>query len=202
MNGSALAFLPSGENLSDAIYRSGAYGYNHAGVYNGGVWVGNDYYYTAYEMPGGDASVELNLMDQFIDSETYYGSYAHPDVDTTTEQNNILATCSDLENDDAIAYTWADMIIPESGVSGYIFPSQIANLRCDGLVEYAYEWRNFWVWGRANPCNTYGTPQNHDVSDVDYYSEHNNLGLDGWGEVSPKVQRGGSGTQWTTLRSR
>lgn len=200
-SGSALAFLPNGEDLADAIYRSGAFGYNHAGVYNGGVWVGDDYYYTAYEMPGGDDSVELNLMDVFIGSETYYGSYGHPNVDTSAEEDNILDTCSDLENDDTIAYTWDDMIIPESGFGSYISPSEIANIRCDGVVEYAYEWNNFWVWGRANPCNSSGTPEHHDVSYVDYYSEHNNLGKDQpWGEASPYVQRGAAGTKWTTLR--
>lgn len=196
---SAMAWTRTKEVNADAIYRTGAFGYNHAGVFyinDTGTTFG------AYEAQG-DGPVVFSSMDSFIGSETYFGPYYRSTVDTSTERNSIIQTCKDLANNATLGYTWSDCLIPENNPGSYISPDEISELRCDGVVEYSYEWNNFWVWGRSNTGTSSGTPIHHDISYYYYYSEHNNLGKDQpWIELSPYVQRGAAGTAWTLLRKR
>lgn len=178
---------------SDGVYRQGANGYNHAGVYSNG---------SVYELPGYNHGVELNTMTVFQAGETYYGPYYSSSVDLIG-RGFILDTCSVLDADTTIDYTMYSQMVTEWSPGDWVSPSEVDELRCDGLVEYAYEWNNFNVWGRANPANDTGTPQHHDISFTSYVSEHANLGSDEpWIEISPIVQRGAMGTRWTTLRPR
>lgn len=88
----------------------------------------------------------------------------------------------------------------ESNVGTYITTDEIQNIRCDGVVEYAYEWNFVEVWGKSDDGTRWGTPSDHDVSVAANKPEHDDLGGDEpWQELSPKVQRGGSGTDWTLL---
>lgn len=190
--GVALAGTPVN---SDAVYRQGANGYNHAGVYKDG---------SVYELQGYNKGLKLSTMTEFQAGETYYGPYYQSSVDLIG-RGFILDTCSVLDADTTIDYTMYSQMVTEWNPGTWVSPDEVDELRCDGLVEYTYEWNNFNVWGRANPANSTGTPEHHDISYTSYVSEHANLGSDEpWIEVSPIVQRGGitNGTRWTTLRPR
>jgi len=193
------AWTRNKEINADAIYRTGAYGYNHAGVFyinSTGSTFGS------YEARG-DGPVVFSSMNDFIGTETYYGPHYRSTVDTSTERDSIIQTCKDLANNSTLGYTWTDCLNPESNVGSYISPDEVAEIRCDGVVEYAYEWNNFWVWGKSSTGTSSGTPTNHDISYINYYGEHNNLGKDSpWVELSPYVQRGAAGTSWTLLKKR
>jgi hypothetical protein len=196
--GSALAWTHTDEIKADAIYRTGAYGYYHTGViYCGSI-------YRAYECRG-DGPVTYSTMDSFIGDEDYLGSYYSSTVDTESERDAIIDTADDIWlYNESLSYTWADCLNPVSGdIGSYISFDEIDELRCDGLVEYAYEWNNFWVWGRTSDGTQYTSPTHFDISYVGYYDEHNNLGKDDpWFELSPYVQKGSAGTTWTKLRAR
>lgn len=192
-------FTYTNELDGDAVYRTGAWTHGHAGVY-----FNDDGTHMAYEIPGSNCSVELNTMNEFItNSETYIDAYYNTGVNQTWERDNIIATCEALESDDTISYIWYD-IIEESPNSGtYLQVNEIEKIRCDGVVEYAYEWNNFNVWGKSDTGTSQGNPIHHDISYVLYIDEHNNLGKDQpWIETSPYVQRGASNTKWTTLQLR
>lgn len=149
---SQIAF--AGETNGDAIYRDGANGYNHAGIYKDGK---------AYEIRGYGYSIDLDTLTVFKDGQTYYGPYTTSGI-TSTARSNVLATCAALDADSTIDYTAWAQLVTEWSPGTYVSPSEIDELRCDGVVEYAYEWNDLWVWGKANPANSSGTPQHFDIS--------------------------------------
>ncbi|MEN6327444.1 MAG: hypothetical protein ABFD18_14730 [Syntrophomonas sp.] len=184
---------------ADAVYRTGASGYYHAGVFykNGST-------YRVYEQTG-DGPVEYNTMNEFINGNTYLGNYYRSTVDTSSERSSIIGTCADLHANDTICYTWSDCLNPDPmlDVGSYISSEEVKEIRCDGVVEYSYEWNNFTVWGRTSDGTEDTSPTHFDISDVDYYEEHNDLGKDDpWVELSPYVQMGEAGTEWTKLNER
>ena len=177
----------------DSVYREGGFLNNldHTGVYdtNGGV----------YEIRGYYTQIQLSSWTTFLDGNPYIGEFTNPQI-TSDDRNNILGTSAQLDADPDITYTVYDALNYESNSGDYISVYEITDIRCDGVVEYAYEWNNIWIWGKANPPNSSGTPTHFDISYTEYCDEHANLGgNEPWIELSPKVQRGGSGTKWTKL---
>jgi hypothetical protein len=78
-----------------------------------------------------------------------------------------------------------------------IYPNEIDHLRCDGLVEYCYEFNGYWVWGKN------GQEQNFDISQVSNVDDHNYF-WDEWGddpneELAPIVQSGYAGGTSTRM---
>lgn len=180
-------------NDADARYRDGSMVnyYEHAGVRKAGVGI--------YEIKGPFKHVDLSTWESFIGTYAYVGSFSNPTM-TSVDKMNVLSTLSAMDADPDITYTAMDMIDWTSSPGSYINVSEITDLRCDGVVEYSYEWNNIWVWGRSSTGTSLGTPTDFDISVPSYASEHQNLGSDEpWIEISPIVQHGGSGSQWTKL---
>ena len=194
----------SAQEMGDAIYRTGGWSYNHAGIYYlfTGVnhWiihvVGDDWYDSFnpwYHI------VQMDKLDDFKGDETYLGSYTSETHLTEEERNAIIRTAEQLrDRSDPIHYTvWGQLDGEWDEWDGTI--DDIDNLRCDGLVEVAYEMNEIDVWGK-NQTN---------YSIVDYTDEHNNAPSPGFEpdpnvEVCPVVQRGGYDTeedQYTKLRA-
>ena len=76
----------------------------------------------------------------------------------------------------------------------YISPSEVNGLRCDGLIEYCYEWNNYWVWGSN------GT--HYDISRTEWAEEHNNFydwPYNANTELAPVVQGGYAGGSSTHM---
>ncbi len=76
----------------------------------------------------------------------------------------------------------------------YVSTSEITHLRCDGLVEYCYEWPLYYVWG-ANDSN-------HDISETANVEEHNDFYNDPYDpdtELAPIVQCGLAGGSSTHM---
>ena len=188
---------------ADAVYRTGSFtfGCNHAALYAGNAQV--------YEMPGAGDNVELHDWSTFIGNEDYLGAYYNPDM-SDNDRQNILMLASVLESDPDISYTCFYAMACENNVGNIINPWEVTDFRCDGLVEYAYEYMGVPVWAISTATslendhypNAFGSPNPHrwDISNPDYLNEHNNLGyIFPYEELSPKVQRGGSGAQYTQL---
>ena len=168
-----------------ATFRTGGWlnGHDHAGVMKNSS--------TVYEIRGYNKKVDESSLTTFKDGKTYYGTFKLKSDLTSTQRDNIIRTAEALDNDTGLTYTMYDMINWDSGAGDYISVSEITDLRCDGVVEYSYEWNNYWVWGKTSNGAKDGTPTNYDVSYVTYAKQHANLGSNQpWKEVSPKVQRG------------
>lgn len=179
---------------SEAMYRSGSMGnyLDHAGVRKAGVGI--------YEIKGYFYTVDLNTWASWLGSNEYLGSFINP-LMTSTDKTNVQSTLAAMAADTDIDYVGLNMIDWDLNPGSDIDPWEIDDIRCDGVVEYAYEWNNIWVWGRSNTGTSSGTPTHFDVSNMSYVGEHQNLGADEpWIETCPLVQRGASGTSWTQLR--
>lgn len=179
---------------ADARYRSGGWpnDCDHAGLRKLGVGV--------YEIRGPYTEIQLSSWEVFLDSKTYLGAFINPTM-TSTDRTNILNTAAAMDADPDITYTALCQVDYDMFPGDYIEVSEISDIRCDGVVEYAYEWNNVWIWGKSNDNTSSGTPTNFDVSYENYCDEHDDLGYnEPWIEVSPRVQRGNAGTKWTQLR--
>ncbi|MCP4549390.1 MAG: hypothetical protein GY835_23290 [bacterium] len=187
----------------NAVYREGGWANNldHAGIYCSDCYSGNPgvYEIRGYWWQGGDG-VELRSFTDFLDGKTDLGAFSLSGI-SAAQRGLIVDTADDLDQDPDITYTLGDCLNHEA-TGDYVTVDEITDIRCDGVVEYSYEWNNLWVWGRSDNGQSSGTPQHHDISRIEWVEEHNNLGGDQpWFELSPKVQRGGSGTAWTELLS-
>jgi len=139
-------------------------------------------------------------LSEMTDSpgEQYWGSYNLKDQTLSfSDRKDIMATAIELKDDCLVTYAFWDCLNPYVWViGGTIDPNEIWNIRCDGLVEYCYEYNEFLVWGKNG--------QHYDVSNYWYYWEHNNLYDLVWPnnadtELAPVVQRGAKGGTSTYL---
>lgn len=189
-------------DAGDAGYRDGGwltFGSNHGGIYSGsGV----------YEIKGYFGSgVVLSTFDSFKASEYFYGWFTNPSI-TATKRGQIVSTAAAMKADPDITYTaQAQLMYDNTGSSGYVNVSEITDIRCDGVIEYAYEWNDLYVWGHSSNGTSSGTPTDFDISSKANVKFHANLGYNQpWIEVSPRVQRGAAPvsnpTKWTQLRPR
>jgi len=194
------------QNNGDAVYRSGGLGNNqdHAGVYCSDC---NDSEEGVYEIKGWWHHVNVYSWNSFIGSNLYLGSYTNPNI-SYWDISNIFDTLETLDLDNSIWYVAGDMLQYDLFPESWIEPDEITDIRCDGVVEYSYEWNDIEVWGISNTGNEYGTPHHYDVSSAYYVEEHNNLCMENWFdspepwiETSPRVQRGAYGTDWTKFES-
>lgn len=187
----------------NATYREGGFitvGNNHAGLYHG-VDGGT---HKVYEIQGIFDKVELNDLTVFVDGKTFYGYFENPSM-SSSARSNILATAAALVTNQVGYTAFNQLSYNNTNSAGYIQPGHINNIRCDGVVEYSYEYNDVWVWGKASPNNSTGTPTDFDISKASNVASHGNLGYKKpWEEVGPRVQRGGADVtnpqKWTQLR--
>jgi len=196
----------SGQENGDAVYRQGGWlnGQDHAGIYCSNC------------MGGGPGIIHITIgghvdivsMSDFLAGQSYHYAFSAEGLSALDKQDVVdtaLLLAIYYHND--ITYTALDMMLDYS-TNDTVNPADIYKLRCDGVVEYCYEWNNISVWGISNTGNMYGDPHRFNVSyDVwgdSWSDEHDNLGNGSyvypWFETSPKVQRGAYGYKWTTFR--
>lgn len=133
----------------------------------------------------------------------YWGAYnsKHPILrpDTFAERQNIMITAINLESlDPGYPFLGGAALVPEGSWGPQVQPDEIDELRCDGLIEYTYEYNGFPVWGK----NLITNPGNSDISYLP--SEHNDLydGIppnDPDTELAPVVQCGKKGGTSTNM---
>lgn len=182
-------FAANGSN-GDAVYRDGVVGgYNHAAIlkYNSS---GSNYVYEAT----GSGPITYDSWSVFLNgNNTYLGAFYNP---STQPAGPIVSMAAALQAIPSIRYNLNGQLAYDSTAGTNITPEHITTLRCDGLVEYCYEYNYSKVW----TLNLH--PTQWDISVKANVADHFVLGLYGGSSVSPYVQRGGNGTEWTTLRQR
>ena len=95
---------------------------------------------------GSNGTVKFDHWSNFLGNNNYLGIYRPKNVSmTSTIQNSFVAKARELRG---ISYTVLDQIfyyIPETKM--WVYPENITKLRCDGVVEYVYEWYGYRVGG-------------------------------------------------------
>ncbi|MBN2010287.1 hypothetical protein JW960_13160, partial [candidate division KSB1 bacterium] len=201
--------VPKSQNLlfnnqeyGDALYRElnlipGLEGLGHAGLFAG---IDNEGEPRTIEVKFGTSYViHENYFSEFKDDD-YWGAGTVTNIDMDfSKRKSVVSTAVELISYD-IAYPWINpypnALDYYSDAGSIIYPQNIKRLRCDGLVEYCYEYNNIWVWG-ANQTN-------YDISNKNYVAEHNDF-YDAWDdwdpntELAPVVQCGYAGGLSTNL---
>ncbi len=96
--------------------------------------------------PGYDVdfcSYGFDNEDDFLGENDFMGVFAADDC-TSNDLNYIRETASELTMQ-AISYTFFSLLEYKDNPGTYINPSEIDKLRCDGVVEYCYEWNNVMI---------------------------------------------------------
>ncbi len=176
----------------------------HAGIFQSFYMDGNNGVMPYIEMDGGPnghtsihhesgqyisitsyASSLTNLKQSMITSFdkglTYYGAYNVNNISPAT-RGNIISTSNDLRSVDS--YCMFDMIRPIAPGVGVPIVQFISEIRCDGVIEYAYEKNNVLV---SNPPHNVATCNYDDLEEY-----HNNLhqGDYQYPELCPRIQSG------------
>lgn len=161
--------------LGNALYRDGVGSLGveidwHAGLvghasgpfYQSGEWV--------IHHPGGSAVVQYDTFTTFL---TDKNGEVHKDkgefyLSTVSQSTayDIFYTAHDLTNE-SIAYTFSPMLRTSKSY-GTIEPSDITKIRCDGVVEYCYEYNGVRLQGLSSDnlwnISTVQGAENHPAS--------------------------------------
>ncbi len=134
-----------------AIYRDGVF-FNtnwHAGIMD-------EPYSTDYKPvthhPGGFGSndiVKWDTWDNFIDGKTFKGVY-RPNSNPSSSQRDLFVSMGRKLINEKIPYNLAYQVYYDTSTSGtWVDHDEISSMRCDGVVEYIYEWYGFRVYGNG-----------------------------------------------------
>lgn len=96
--------------------------------------------------------VEYGTFTEFLDGNNDKGELYKSSVSQSTAYD-IFYTAHDLTNE-GIAYSYSPML-RSSKSSGKIHPSDITKIRCDGVVEYCYEYNGVRLQGPDDSTNTW-----------------------------------------------
>ncbi len=144
---------PAGQCRGYAVYRDGVPGnvnlYHHAGLMD----ENNLRCYKPIIHAGGNAyTVDWAYYDQyennFLAGNNFIGVYCPKNCSMTDAQkDSFVATARELRG---TPYVLTSQISYSAGDNTWVYPENVTALRCDGLVEYVYEWYGFRVGGGDN----------------------------------------------------
>lgn len=124
-----------------AIFRDGVIGnYEyHAGIVYRSTMAGTNYITRVAHHPGiGEVATISGTFSEFLDGNSFLD--ARKTTSTIAIRNRILAVCDDLDSE-SVNYT-AQRLINYTNVGSdmKINPENVTQTRCDGFVEYCYEY--------------------------------------------------------------
>jgi len=136
-------------NVGDAVYRDGVvWGLEwHAAIMD-------DPHYNTTTLPviqqGGSGYVKWESWAGFLGGKTYQGYYRPKGTITEAMRDNFRFMARKLK-DDQIQYNVIYQVYyaPKTGAV-WVMPADVESMRCDGVVEYVYEWYGFRVFGETN----------------------------------------------------
>lgn len=132
-----------------AVYRDGVfYGYTwHAAMmyqpyYNDSLPV--------VQAPGGSQNVKRDSWNNFQGSNNFEGVYTPNSDPDSSDRDMFVAMANRLANEQ-ISYNLYYQVNYDLNSTGYwVGPADISSMRCDGLVEYIYEWYGNRVYGSSS----------------------------------------------------
>jgi hypothetical protein len=156
----APAFAATG-NQGYAVYRDGVfYGADwHAALMDDPHW--NTTTLPVVQAPGGSGYVRWDTWSNFLGGKTYKGTYRPKTAPSSGARDSFVSMGRRLK-DEQIPYDWYYEVNYNTSTAGtWVDPGEVTKMRCDGVVEYVYEWYGFRVYGsndywdvtRANASN-------------------------------------------------
>ncbi len=131
-----------------AVYRNGAFGGIswHAGLlFDDSFSEGNTEH--VYHIDNLIQGVTLCSGDDFLNNNVFMGYYRPNTVLTQAQKINVLTTAYILEENYDIGYNAFYQVNYPSSLTGTVMPLDITSIRCDGVVEYCYEYNNIRIYG-------------------------------------------------------
>lgn len=134
----------------------------------------NDYL-SVIHMPGIGYDIEWADWDEFVGNETYRGTYKPKQDISDNSRNLIISLARELKTKD-IGYIAAHQLRATVWPGATkIEPDDVVDIRCDGLVEYCYEYYGFRVFGN----DTYWDISKASAENLAHHHENN---------IMPKAQ--------------
>lgn len=149
LSGSTQAADAATGNKGYAVYRDGVFfGYTwHAGLMRVAHKGSSDK--PLIMAPGGEKNVIRDTWSHFLDGNSYKGTYRPKRAPNSAQRDLFVYTAQQLV-DDKIPYSlYYQLNYPVNDVGYYVEPSEIKGIRCDGVIEYVFEWYSFHVYGGA-----------------------------------------------------
>jgi hypothetical protein len=161
-------------NQGYAVYRDG--------VFFGYTWHSaflDDPHWNTTSSPvihqAGSGYVTWASWSSFLGGKNYVGTYRPKTAATSANRDNFQYMARLLRNEQ-IGYNVAYQVYYDTSTVGtWVDASEVSSMRCDGVVEYVYEWYGFRV---------YGSDTRWDVTKGDYW----NRDAHGGAAVTPKSQ--------------
>ncbi|RCX18848.1 hypothetical protein DFR58_104117 [Anaerobacterium chartisolvens] len=147
---SVYAYSSTTEWKGYAVYRDGVSGFNsglndHAALMDE---PNRTYYKPIIHAPGYSDPVQWDHWDDFMNGKKYLGIFKPKNTTITeTVANSFVSKARELRG---ISYNVLDQIVYSAGSNTWVYPENISQLRCDGVVEYTYEWFGYRVGGPDN----------------------------------------------------
>ena len=162
-----------------------ASGYQGYAVYRDGVIFNNwhaaimDEAYSTDYLPvvhqPGSGYVRWDSWDNFMGGKDFKGVY-RPNSNPSSSARDLFVSMGRRLKDEQISYNVAYQVYYNTGSSGtWVDPDEIISMRCDGVVEYIYEWYGYRVYG----SDTYW-----DVTKNSFWGRNHHSGT----AVTPKSQ--------------
>ncbi len=139
-----MEIFATGDWKGYAIYRDGVVGNlnDHAALMDENSI--NDYLPVIHAV-GYSGPVDWGSWAEFLDGNNYLGLYKPNGCPISEARaNSFIATARELRG---ISYNVLDQIVYSAGSNVWVHPENITHLRCDGVVEYTYEWYGWRVGG-------------------------------------------------------
>lgn len=136
-----------------AVYRDGVVAANiqwHAGLMHQPYSNSVD---PVIHAPGSFKNVQKGTWSQFLNGNNFKGLYL-PNVSPTSSQRDLIVGKARALVTENISYTYVQpLYYTAATTTGRLSPAEITSMRCDGLVEYVYEFYGFKVYGGSTYWN-------------------------------------------------
>lgn len=94
--------------------------------------------------------VKYASWSEFIDGNNYKGIYRPKTTPNAAAYDSFVTMGRKLKNNN-IPYSFMYQVNYDlNNVSNWVYPEQVTGIRCDGVVEYCYEWNNYRVYGSGD----------------------------------------------------
>lgn len=134
-------------NQGYAVYRDGVLAnYTwHAAIMSLPHW--NTSSLPVIHHPGSGQWLEYGTWGEFLSGKVYQGTYRPKTAPTSANRDSFLYMARRLV-DEQISYNLLYQVYYNTTAAGtWVDPGEITSMRCDGVVEYIYEWYGFRVYG-------------------------------------------------------
>lgn len=132
-------------NQGYAAYRDGVFfGFDwHAGLWDEPA---SNYGLPILHAPGTGKSVQWDTWSNFIDGNNFKGTYRPNTAPSSAQRDLFVAMGRNLRTQN-ISYNLGYQVYSTGSASTYVKYDEVSSMRCDGVIEYIYEWYSFRVYG-------------------------------------------------------